>query len=103
MSQSIDRFRASENGILIATDLVARGIDIKNVRTIIHYKLPHSAEVYVHRCGRTARAFADGCSIALIEPNETSKFYTLCKSFSMVYIYLHSQTKALISSKVSLS
>ena len=56
MSQSIDRFRASENGILIATDLVARGIDIKNVRTIIHYKLPHSAEVYVHRCGRTARA-----------------------------------------------
>jgi len=81
--KSIDRFRASENGILIATDLVARGIDIKNVRTIIHYKLPHSAEVYVHRCGRTARAFADGCSIALIEPNETSKFYTLCKSFSM--------------------
>jgi len=49
MSQSIDRFRASENGILIATDLVARGIDIKNVRTIIHYKLPHSAEVSFNR------------------------------------------------------
>uniref|UniRef100_A0A1J3HZE5 DEAD-box ATP-dependent RNA helicase 13 n=1 Tax=Noccaea caerulescens TaxID=107243 RepID=A0A1J3HZE5_NOCCA len=80
--KAIDRFRASENGILIATDVAARGIDIKNVRTIIHYQLPHSAEVYVHRSGRTARAFADGCTIALIAPNDTSKFYTLCKSFS---------------------
>ncbi|KAG7577534.1 DEAD/DEAH box helicase domain [Arabidopsis thaliana x Arabidopsis arenosa] len=80
--KAIDRFRASENGILIATDVAARGIDIKNVRTIIHYQLPHSAEVYVHRSGRTARAFADGCSIALIAPSDSSKFYTLCKSFS---------------------
>ncbi|CAN8259069.1 unnamed protein product [Cochlearia groenlandica] len=80
--KAIDRFRASENGILVATDVAARGIDIKNVRTVIHYQLPHSAEVYVHRSGRTARAFADGCSIALIAPNDTSKFYTLCKSFS---------------------
>ncbi|EOA29884.1 hypothetical protein CARUB_v10012980mg [Capsella rubella] len=80
--KAVDRFRASENGILIATDVAARGIDIKNVRTVIHYQLPHSAEVYVHRSGRTARAFADGCSIALIAPTDTSKFYTLCKSFS---------------------
>lgn len=49
MSQAIDRFRASENGILIATDVAARGIDIKNVRTIIHYQLPHSAEVSLDR------------------------------------------------------
>ncbi|XP_024015608.1 DEAD-box ATP-dependent RNA helicase 13 isoform X2 [Eutrema salsugineum] len=80
--KAIDRFRASENGILVATDVAARGIDIKNVRTVIHYQLPHSAEVYVHRSGRTARAFEDGCSIALIAPNDTSKFYSLCKSFS---------------------
>ncbi|CAH8366654.1 unnamed protein product [Eruca vesicaria subsp. sativa] len=80
--KAMDRFRANENGVLVATDVVARGIDIKNVRTIIHYQLPHSAEVYVHRSGRTARAFADGCSIALIAPNDSSKFYTLCKSFS---------------------
>ncbi|CAA7015651.1 unnamed protein product [Microthlaspi erraticum] len=79
--KAIDRFRASENGILIATDVAARGIDIKNVRTIIHYQLPHSAEVYVHRSGRTARAFADGCTIALIAPKEAKKFDTLCKSF----------------------
>ncbi|XP_010487554.1 PREDICTED: DEAD-box ATP-dependent RNA helicase 13-like [Camelina sativa] len=80
--KAVDRFRASDNGILIATDVAARGIDIKNVRTVIHYQLPHSAEVYVHRSGRTARAFEDGCSIALIAPTDMSKFYTLCKSFS---------------------
>ncbi|KAL6219465.1 hypothetical protein ACLB2K_007224 [Fragaria x ananassa] len=80
--KAIDRFRGSEHSKLVATDVAARGLDIPGVRTVIHYQLPHSAEVYVHRSGRTARATADGCSIALIAPNETSKFASLCKSFS---------------------
>ncbi|XP_022138452.1 DEAD-box ATP-dependent RNA helicase 13 isoform X2 [Momordica charantia] len=80
--KAMDRFRGSENGILIATDVAARGLDIPGVRTVVHYQLPHSAEVYVHRSGRTARASADGCSIALVSARETSKFASLCKSFS---------------------
>ncbi|XP_015088155.1 DEAD-box ATP-dependent RNA helicase 13 [Solanum pennellii] len=80
--KAIDRFRGHEHGILIATDVAARGLDIPGVRTVIHYQLPHSAEVYVHRSGRTARAHSDGCSIALITPNDTSKFAALCRSFS---------------------
>ncbi|RWR81210.1 DEAD-box ATP-dependent RNA helicase 13 isoform X1 [Cinnamomum micranthum f. kanehirae] len=80
--KAIDRFRASEHGILVATDVAARGLDIPGVRTVIHYQLPHSAEVYVHRSGRTARASADGCCIALISPSDRSKFGSLCKSFS---------------------
>ncbi|OVA02284.1 Helicase [Macleaya cordata] len=80
--KAMDRFRGNENGILIATDVAARGLDIPGVRTVVHYQLPHSAEVYVHRSGRTARASADGCSIALISPNDRSKFASLCKSFS---------------------
>ncbi|XP_019181106.1 PREDICTED: DEAD-box ATP-dependent RNA helicase 13 [Ipomoea nil] len=80
--KGIDRFRSNENGILIATDVAARGLDIPGVRTVVHYQLPHSAEVYVHRSGRTARAFSDGCSIALISPNDASKFASLCKSFA---------------------
>ncbi|XP_024025921.1 DEAD-box ATP-dependent RNA helicase 13 [Morus notabilis] len=82
--KAIDRFRGNEHGILLATDVAARGIDIPGVRTVVHYQLPHSAEVYIHRSGRTARASADGCSIALIAPKETSKFASLCKSFSKV-------------------
>lgn len=80
--KAMDRFRGSEHGILIATDVAARGLDIPGVRTVVHYQLPHSAEVYVHRSGRTARASTDGCSITLISPNDTSKFAALCKSFS---------------------
>ncbi|GFP81954.1 dead-box ATP-dependent RNA helicase 13 [Phtheirospermum japonicum] len=80
--KSVDRFRANEHSILIATDAAARGLDIAGVRTVVHYQLPLSAEVYVHRCGRTARALTDGCSIALISPNDASKFASLCKSFS---------------------
>ncbi|GAB4851389.1 hypothetical protein Ancab_030792 [Ancistrocladus abbreviatus] len=80
--KAIDRFRNNENGILLATDVAARGLDIPGVRTVVHYQLPHSAEVYVHRSGRTARALTDGCSVALISPNDRSKFASLCRSFS---------------------
>ncbi|KAL8135615.1 hypothetical protein AgCh_010304 [Apium graveolens] len=82
MFLAIDSFRGNKDGILVATDIAARGIDIPGVRTVVHYQLPHSAEVYVHRSGRTARASADGCSIGLISPDDTSKFAAMCKSFS---------------------
>ncbi|OAY71963.1 DEAD-box ATP-dependent RNA helicase 13 [Ananas comosus] len=82
LSKAIDRFRGNENGVLVATDVAARGLDIPHVRTVVHYQLPHSAEVYIHRSGRTARASADGCCIALISPSDKTKFYSLCKSLS---------------------
>ncbi|KAG5032508.1 hypothetical protein JHK82_016091 [Glycine max] len=81
-SRAMDRFHENENGILVATDVAARGLDILGVRIVVHYQLPHSAEGYVHRSGRTTRAFAEGCSIALISSRDTSKFVSLCKSFS---------------------
>ncbi|KAM0844319.1 hypothetical protein ACQ4PT_057135 [Festuca glaucescens] len=80
--KAVDRFRESENSILVATDGFARGMDFDNVRTVIHYQLPHSSDVYIHRSGRTARKSLAGCSIALISPDDKAKFYSLCKSFS---------------------
>ncbi|KAG0491626.1 hypothetical protein HPP92_005024 [Vanilla planifolia] len=80
-------FRDNENGVLIATDVAARGLDIPGIRTVVHYQLPHSAEVYIHRSGRTARASADGCSIALISPSDQAKFFSLCKSLSKERIH----------------
>ncbi|XP_011620421.1 DEAD-box ATP-dependent RNA helicase 13 isoform X1 [Amborella trichopoda] len=80
--KAMDHFRSSDHGVLAATDVAARGLDIPGIRTVIHYQLPHSAEVYIHRSGRTARASSDGCSIALISPSDRSKFASLCKSFS---------------------
>ncbi|XP_062226137.1 DEAD-box ATP-dependent RNA helicase 13 [Phragmites australis] len=80
--KAVDRFRGSENSILVATDGFARGMDFDDVRTVIHYQLPHSTDVYIHRSGRTARKSLSGCSIALISPADKAKFYSLCKSLS---------------------
>ena len=55
--------------MLLATDVAARGLDVKGVEYVVHYQLPRSAEVYVHRSGRTARAGAGGLSVALVEPS----------------------------------
>ncbi|RHY27596.1 hypothetical protein DYB32_010017, partial [Aphanomyces invadans] len=55
--KKLDQFRANEKGILIATDVAARGLDIPSVDYVVHYHIPRSAETFVHRSGRTARAF----------------------------------------------
>ncbi|KAH7422040.1 hypothetical protein KP509_13G087700 [Ceratopteris richardii] len=78
----MDRFQSEENSCLISTDVAARGLDIPGVRTVVHYQLPHSAEVYVHRSGRTARASEDGCSILFVTPSDQRKFISLCDALS---------------------
>ncbi|KAG5358569.1 ATP-dependent RNA helicase MAK5 [Yarrowia sp. B02] len=70
--RSLERFRDNENGILIATDVAARGLDIPNVHHVVHYHLPRTADVYVHRSGRTARAGNEGVSVLLCSPDEAS-------------------------------
>ena len=59
-------FRNGHIDMLIATDIVARGIDIDDIRFVINYDVPHDCEDYVHRIGRTARANNDGCAITLV-------------------------------------
>ncbi len=67
-------FRNKKINVLVATDLVSRGIDIANIELVINYDIPNDAEDYVHRIGRTARAETDGVAITLISPDEQSKF-----------------------------
>ena len=62
----INLFRASQIDLMVATDIVARGLDIDDITTVINYDAPHDAEDYVHRIGRTARAGKDGCAVTLI-------------------------------------
>lgn len=82
--RSIERFKASGSeapteanrntskakGILIATDVAARGLDIPGIDLVVHYHVPRSADDYVHRSGRTARAHSSGVSILLCGPKE---------------------------------
>ena len=67
-------FRNGRINILVATDIVARGIDIDDIRLVINYDVPHDSEDYVHRIGRTARANNDGCAITFVGDAEQSKF-----------------------------
>ncbi|MDD5372856.1 MAG: ATP-dependent RNA helicase DbpA [Sulfurimonas sp.] len=59
--------------VLVATDVAARGLDIKELSMVINYDLPHSEETYTHRIGRTARAGAEGLAFTLISPYEADK------------------------------
>lgn len=68
------RFRARQTRILVATDVLSRGIDIKDINLIINYDVPKDAEDYVHRIGRTARADATGVAITFINPDDMYSF-----------------------------
>ncbi len=59
-------FKTGQKDVLVATDIVARGIDIDDIAMVINYDVPHDAEDYVHRIGRTARAQRDGVAITLV-------------------------------------
>ena len=75
----LHEFRNGKVNILVATDIVARGIDIDDIRLVINYDVPHDCEDYVHRIGRTARANNDGCAITFVSETEQTKFYQIEK------------------------
>ncbi len=62
----VDEFLQGQKRILIATDLIARGMDIQNVSHVINFEMPENAESYIHRIGRTGRADAEGLAIAFV-------------------------------------
>jgi len=66
----MQRVRAATTDLLIATDVAARGLDIRHVSHVVNYDLPADAESYVHRIGRTGRAGREGTAITLAEPRE---------------------------------
>ena len=84
----LDRFKKGGGGgggktsILVATDVAARGIDIKGVDLVVHYQVPMSADTYVHRSGRTGRANAEGASVMLVTPTERQRYRTLLRNLN---------------------
>ncbi|MFR9721023.1 ATP-dependent RNA helicase SrmB [Aeromonas diversa] len=68
--EAIRKFSEGDVPFLIATDVAARGIDLPNVSHVINYDMPYSADVYVHRIGRTGRAGNRGCAISLTEAHD---------------------------------
>ncbi|MGM0619416.1 MAG: DEAD/DEAH box helicase [Bacteroidota bacterium] len=70
----LQAFKARRTRILVATDVLSRGIDIKEINLIINFDVPHDAEDYVHRVGRTARADATGVALTLVNDKEMGQF-----------------------------
>ena len=68
------QFRSGKIDILVATDIVARGIDIDDIQLVVNYDVPHDKEDYVHRIGRTARAGKNGRSITLVSEKDQQYF-----------------------------
>ena len=72
-------FRRGDVKTLVATDIAARGIDVDGISHVVNFDLPHVAETYVHRIGRTARAGADGIAISLCGPDEAPLLHAIEK------------------------
>jgi ATP-dependent RNA helicase RhlE len=72
-------FKSRKLNILVATDILSRGIDIEDIDLVINYDVPHDAEDYIHRIGRTARAEAEGVAVTLINEKDMRKFATIEK------------------------
>ena len=76
---AIDKFQKGEVDYLLATDLVARGLDIPAVRAVINFSFPNEPKRYLHRIGRTARAGATGTSITLCNDEERKEIKQLSR------------------------
>jgi ATP-independent RNA helicase DbpA len=72
---ALGKFRNGTAYVLVTTDLASRGLDVPNIRYIIHYHLPDTAESYTHRNGRTARMDASGTAILIVGPDEKLPAY----------------------------
>ncbi|XP_011502334.1 PREDICTED: ATP-dependent RNA helicase DDX24 [Ceratosolen solmsi marchali] len=80
--KNLERFQNDYYGLLIATDVAARGLDIPCIDHVIHYQVPRTSESYIHRSGRTARAQKEGITILIMEPSETHFYTRLCKTLN---------------------
>ncbi len=80
---ALENLRTGRNRVLVATDIVARGIDIDQISHVINYELPNDPESYVHRIGRTARAGHSGIAISLCDAEERSYLRDIEKLIAM--------------------
>jgi len=83
------RFKAGQVDVLVATDIVARGIDIDDIAIVINFDVPHDSEDYVHRIGRTARADRDGQAITLVSGDQD------IRRFKQIEVFLKKEVEKL--------
>jgi superfamily II DNA/RNA helicase len=92
----MEQFREGHINILVATDLAARGIDVKEISYVVNYHLPDVYETYVHRSGRTARAGAKGLSLTVLQPEEEKEITDFEKELGIKFTKFKKPTVASI-------
>ena len=75
--RTVDQLKSGRINVVVATDVAARGLDVKRISHVINYDFPHDTEAYVHRIGRTGRAGRNGNAILFVEPKEKGKLSRL--------------------------
>jgi ATP-dependent RNA helicase RhlE len=81
--RALEAFRTGEFRVLVATDIAARGVDVKDVSHVVNFDVPHEPETYVHRVGRTARAQQRGDAFTLVAPEEEADLVRIEKVIGM--------------------
>lgn len=92
----MEQFREGHINILVATDLAARGIDVKEISFVVNYHLPDIYEAYVHRSGRTARAGAKGLSLTVLQQEEVGEIADFEKELGIKFTQFKKPTVASI-------
>ncbi|XP_028928137.1 ATP-dependent RNA helicase DDX24 [Ornithorhynchus anatinus] len=105
--KNLERFAERDDCVLLTTDVAARGLDIPNIQHVIHYQVPRTSEIYVHRSGRTARAAKEGLSLLLIGPNDVLNFRkiykTLQKDEEIPFFPVETKCMAVIKERVNVA
>lgn len=96
----LTQFRNKELGILIATDVAARGIDISHVSHVIVHDHPTDHEVYIHRSGRTARAGRSGVAISLVTPTEETELQRTSADFGVQFIKMSAINEVALAQRI---
>ena len=82
-TRRMKQFIAGQTRVMIATDIIARGIDVQQISLVINYELPTNRENYVHRIGRAGRYGRKGTTINLLLPEEEGMMTDICEHYSM--------------------
>ena len=89
---ALDKFKSGKLQVLVATDLISRGIDINQLPYVINYELPRSPKDFVHRVGRTGRANSEGLAISLVSREETHHLKVILKKMKRYIDMIDSET-----------
>lgn len=91
-TSALERFKSGKLQVLVATDLISRGIDINELPYVVNYELPRSPKDFVHRVGRTGRAESEGLAITFVTREETHHFKVILKKMKRYMDVIDSET-----------